>query len=93
MKGAAYAGTAAGAYLINSLRSAGIRNTANLYREAMANPELARALISKMPASADSGALHTVARVLRRGLIVGPMLAGQEDPKDQLPTRRTAGVR
>ena len=46
------------AYLANTLRQAGIRNTANLYREAMANPELARSLISKMPASADAGALQ-----------------------------------
>ena len=42
---------AATAYLANTLRQAGIRNTANLYREAMAKPELARSLISKMPAS------------------------------------------
>lgn len=78
VKGAAYAGTAAaGAYLVNSLRSAGIRNTANLYREAMANPELARALISKMPASPEGGALHNLARVLRRGTIVAPMMARQ----------------
>ena len=81
VKGAAYAGTAAaGAYLINSLRSAGIRNTANLYREAMANPELARALISKMPASSEGGALHNLARVLRRGTMVAPMLTRQAAP-------------
>ncbi|MGI3899773.1 MAG: hypothetical protein ACRYF1_04685 [Janthinobacterium lividum] len=78
-QGAAYAGTgAAVAYLVNTLRSAGIRNTANLYREAMANPELARALISKMPAAPDANALHNLARVLRRGLIVGPMMTRTE---------------
>ncbi len=79
IRGVAYAGTgAAFAYLANTLRQAGIRKTADLYREAMANPELARAFISKMPVSADAGPLHTLARVLKRGLIVGPMLTEQE---------------
>ena len=80
-KGAAYAGTAAaGAYLVNTLRQAGIRRTADLYREALLNPEVARALIQKMPASADAGALHNLARVLKRSLIVGPMLTEQSAP-------------
>ncbi len=51
--------------------------TENLYREAMANPELAWALISKMPASPEGGALHGLARLLRRGTIVAPMMARQ----------------
>jgi hypothetical protein len=79
--GAAYAGAAAAsAYLVNTLRQAGIKRTADLYREAMANPELARALISKMPTSSDASALHTVARVLKRNLIIGPMVTGQSQP-------------
>ena len=85
-KGAAYAGSAtAGAYLVNTLRQAGIKRTADLYREAMANPELARALMSKMPTSADVGVLHTVARVLRRNLITGPMLTSHSQPAMRAP--------
>ena len=77
--GIADMGTAV-AYLGNTLRQVGIRNTADLYREAMANPDLARAFISRMLAAADGNALHNLARVLKRGLIVGPMLTGETKP-------------
>ena len=36
------------------------------------------AFIQKMPVTAEGGALHNLARVLKRGLILGPMLAGQK---------------
>ena len=78
VKGAAVGGAgAATAYLVNTLRSAGIKRVGDLYREALADPALARSLISKMPASADAGALHGLARTLKRGLIVGPMVERQ----------------
>lgn len=67
---------AAGAYLMNTLRQAGIRNTAQLHRVALLDPEVARSLISKMPASPQGVALHNFARVMRRRLIVGLMLVG-----------------
>ncbi len=77
---------AAAAYLVNTLRSAGVRRVGDLYREALADPELARTLISKMPAAADSGKLHTLARLLTRSLIVGPMLQRQTPAPDPAPS-------
>ncbi len=74
LKGAAWAGAgAAGAYMANSLRQAGIKRTADLYIAALADPELARVLISKMPTTAESGTLHSFSRLLKRGLILGPI--------------------
>ncbi len=79
LQGAAVGGLgAAGAYLVNSLRQAGIRRTSDLYMAALADPELARALISKMPATADSGTMLAFSRALRRSLILGPMAVGQK---------------
>lgn len=64
-------------YMANSLRQAGIKRTADLYIATLADPELARVLISKMPTSADSGTLHSFSRLLKRGLILGPMALQQ----------------
>lgn len=68
-------GAAATAYLLNTLRSAGIKRTTDLYRELLADPEKARAFIAKMPASPESGALHQVARLMKRSLMVWPVVA------------------
>lgn len=76
--GAAYGGMGAAAlYLMNNMRQAGIRRASDLYMAALADPELARALISKMPASATAAPMTMFARSLRRGLILGPMAVGE----------------
>ncbi len=78
LTGAAYGGMGAAAlYMMNSMRQAGIRRTSDLYMAALADPELARTLISKMPAKADSGTLLAFGRALKRGLLLGPMAVGQ----------------
>ncbi len=74
LQGAAYGGMGAAAlYMLNSMRQAGIQRTSDLYMAALADPELARTLISKMPTKADSGTMLAFGRALKRGLILGPM--------------------
>ena len=78
---AAWAGAGAvAAYMGNALRSAGIKRTSDLYQAALADPELARTLISKMPASVDNGTMRAFSRALKRGLILGPMAVDQPAP-------------
>lgn len=60
-------------YLINSLHSAGIRKVDDLYREALLNPKVARALIQKMPSGADMSKLRSLDAILQRAAIVGPL--------------------
>jgi hypothetical protein len=67
----------AGLYLLNSLRSAGIRSVDALYREALADPEVARLLISKMPSTPEGGKLRQLTGLVRKSVIVGPMLVEQ----------------
>ncbi len=74
LQGAAYGGMGAAAlYMLNSFRQAGIKRTSDLYRAALADPELARTLISKMPTKADSGTMLAFSRALKRSLILGPI--------------------
>ena len=78
LQGAAYGGMGAAAfYMMNAMRQAGIRRTSDLYMAALADPELARTLLSKMPTKADSGTMVAFTRSLRRGLILGPMAVGE----------------
>ncbi|MDR3487099.1 MAG: hypothetical protein P4M05_19605 [Bradyrhizobium sp.] len=60
-------------YLINSLRSAGIRKVDDLYREALLDPKVARALIQKMPAGVDVSKLRNLSALLQRAAIVAPL--------------------
>ena len=84
MHGAVLGGAgAAGAYLVNSLRQ-GIKRTSDLYTAALANPELARTLISRMPAAVDNGTLHAFSRALKRSLILGPMAMQAAPPSPGL---------
>ncbi|MDX7949564.1 hypothetical protein P7D22_00015 [Lichenihabitans sp. Uapishka_5] len=77
LKEAAYAGGAAGvAYLYNTLRSTGLGVARERYREALLDPQLAKLLISKMPATVEAGKLRSVAGYVRRGIILGPLLTG-----------------
>ena len=79
----AWAGAGADAANIgNALRSAGIKLTSDLSMAALVDPELARTLVSKMPASVDNGTM----RALRRGLILGPMAVDRPAPAKR-PTR------
>ena len=72
-------GAAAGAslYLLNSLHEAGIRRIDDLYREALLNPEVAKLLISKMPETAEGSRLKQLVGLIRRSVVVGPMLENQ----------------
>ncbi|WP_158808462.1 hypothetical protein [Beijerinckia sp. L45] len=69
--GAAAGAGAATLYLMNSLRSAGIKSVAQLYQTMLADPEKARFMISKMPDKPEGGVLRALTGSLRRSLIVG----------------------
>ncbi|RYC31383.1 hypothetical protein D3273_13415 [Lichenibacterium minor] len=78
LQGAAYGGMGAAAlYMMNAMRQAGIRRTSDLYIAALADPEVARTLISKMPTKANRGAMIGFSRALKRSLILGPMAVGE----------------
>ncbi len=92
LQGAAYGGMGAAAlYMLNSLRQAGIKRTSDLYMAALADPELARTLISKMPTKADSGTMLAFSRSLKRSLILGPMAVGQAKAGQGAPARQGTG--
>ncbi len=92
LQGAAYGGIGAAAlYMLNSLRQTGIKRTSDLYMAALADPELARTLISKMPTKADSGTMLAFSRALKRSLILGPMAAGQAKAGQSMPARQGVG--
>jgi hypothetical protein len=74
LKGAALAGGAgAASYLMGTLRHAGLNKVDALVRDALLNPERARAYLSKAPASADSGRFLGLASSIRRQLIGTPI--------------------
>ena len=88
LQGAAYGGMGAAAlYMMNAMRQAGIRRTSDLYMAALADPELARTLISKMPTKADSGTMIGFSRALKRGLVLGPMAVGEARASRAGPAR------
>ncbi len=72
------ASTSAAVYLMSKLREAGIRQIDDLYREALLNPERARSLLAKMPEKADAAALQRLVGLLKRPVIVGPMLVEEK---------------
>jgi hypothetical protein len=76
-KGAAIgAGTAGAAYLVGSLRAAGIRTAEDMFRDALLNPDRARYYISKVPAAKDmaTGPAFALGRSIRRQLMLAPVL-------------------
>jgi hypothetical protein len=54
-----------GSHVLGGMREAGIRNVQDLIRDAMLNPDLAKALLMKAPKRADSGSEVTLAAKLR----------------------------
>ena len=78
VKGALFGGVGAAIpFLYHNLRSAGIKSVADLYQEALVNPETARLLISKMPTTPDGGKLRALAGTLRRNLVTGSVQTQQ----------------
>jgi hypothetical protein len=74
------AGTAGAAYLVGSLRAAGIRTAEDMFRDALLNPDRARYYISKIPPAKDmsTGPAFALGRSIRRQLMLAPVLL----PKD-----------
>jgi hypothetical protein len=84
LKGAAIgAGTAGAAYLVGSLRAAGIRTAEDMFRDALLNPERARYYISKIPPAKDmnTGPAFALSRSLRRTMMMAPVVTDKDNRK------------
>ena len=82
VRGATLAGGgAATLYMLNSLRSAGIKSVGDLYSLALSDPEKARFMISKMPETSEGGKLRALSGALRRDLIVGEKAVADHKPR------------
>jgi hypothetical protein len=70
-----------GKRVASALRDAGLANVDDLVKEAMLNPELARALLQKVPVKPDTGAAIRIAQTAKRIAVSGPVIGAS--PKDQ----------
>lgn len=79
LKGAAMGAAGGGAaYLLGTLRSAGLEKKNALVRDALLHPERARQYMSRVPDRPnDQGLYFSLARQIRRQMIVGPVLVRQ----------------
>jgi hypothetical protein len=77
----AWLGTKVGA----SLRDAGIAHVDDLVREAMLNPDLARALLKKVPARAQGGDIERIANAARRISVAGPAIGATQSGRAEQP--------
>lgn len=64
-----------------ALRDAGLGNVEALVTEAMLNPELARALLQKVPAKPDTGAAVRIARAAKHLAITGPVIGATQNDR------------
>lgn len=71
---AAWLGTKVGA----SLRDAGLTHVDELVKEAMLNPELARALLKKVPPKAQGGEIERIVNAARRISVAGPVIGATQ---------------
>jgi len=65
------------------LRDAGILKVDDLIKEAMLNPDLARALLQKVPKPSDKGALDRIARAAKQIAVSGPAVGSYASDKRQ----------
>lgn len=70
-----------GKRVASALRDAGLANVDDLVKEAMLNPELARALLQKVPAKPDTGAAIRIAQTAKRIAVSGPVIGATQDQK------------
>jgi hypothetical protein len=67
-----------GARAVSALRDAGISHVDDLVKEAMLNPDLARALLQKVPAPSDKGAIERIVRAAKQVAIAGPTIGSTQ---------------
>jgi hypothetical protein len=67
-----------GARTVSALRDAGISHVDDLVKEAMLNPELARALLQKVPAPSDKGAIERIVRAAKQIAVTGPAIGATQ---------------
>ena len=62
-----------------SLRDAGLSHVDDLVKEAMLNPELARALLQKVPTKPDTGAAVRIMQAAKRIAVAGPTIGATQN--------------
>jgi len=67
-----------GARAVSALRDAGISHVDDLVKEAMLNPDLARALLQKVPAPSDKGAIERIVKAAKQVAIAGPTIGATQ---------------
>ncbi|MBM7047583.1 hypothetical protein [Rhizobium lusitanum] len=67
-----------GGHVLGSMREAGIRNVNDLIRDAMLNPDLAKALMMKAPKRIDTGSELTLASKLKRLAMFSSAMSQQQ---------------
>jgi len=70
-----------GARTVSALRDAGISHVDDLVKEAMLNPELARALLQKVPKPSDKGAIERIVRAAKQIAISGPAIGATQSER------------
>ena len=78
--GVGIAAAAPALYLMNNLRTAGIRRVDDLYQDMMIDPNLAKAMLAKMPDTTDSPKWYPLVGTLRKALILGPLEQRDKHP-------------
>lgn len=68
-----------GGHVLSGMREAGIRNVQDLVRDAMLNPDLAKALMMKAPKRIDTGSELTLATKLRNLTMFSALNSQQQD--------------
>jgi len=63
-----------GARTVSALRDAGISHVDDLVKEAMLNPELARALLQKVPGPSDKGTIDRIVKAAKQIAVSGPTI-------------------
>ena len=64
-----------------ALRDAGLSNAESIVKEAMLNPEFARALLQKVPAKTDTESLVRIVRAAKRVAITGPTIGASQNDR------------
>lgn len=72
-----------GTKVASALRDAGLANVDNLVKEAMLNPELARALLQKVPAKPDTGAALKIVKTVKRMAVSGPVIGATQSNRQE----------
>lgn len=85
-------GVAIPAYVLNTMRKAGMDKVDALFKEALLNPEVARQIMRPIKPKDGPGSLDAIARAVRRQLIVMPAMDDREGRPAAMLRRADGGA-